>query len=160
MDDNYDVQDYLFDLRGFIIIKEAVSPDLVDSLNSPDDTNGPEITLALAEGGEPVRHDAQVELHVYRIVQQACDNALTHSRARCVTIRGHVEAGSIDLTVEDDGVGFEAEGRLDLSRLTAHKHFGLAGMFERANIVGAKLQVDSAPGSGTRVRVTWDAASR
>jgi signal transduction histidine kinase len=107
-----------------------------------------------------VRHDLPVELHVYRIVQQACSNALTHSHARCVTVRGHVEAGSIDLAVEDDGVGFEAEGRLDLSRLTAHKHFGLAGMFERANIVGAKLQVDSAPGSGTRIRVTWNAASR
>jgi nitrate/nitrite-specific signal transduction histidine kinase len=44
---------------------------------------------------------------------------------------------------------------LDLAVLLANKHFGLAGMYERAALIGAKMSIESTPGSGTRVHVLW-----
>jgi signal transduction histidine kinase len=101
------------------------------------------------------RHDADLEQHLYRIVQQACDNALRHAQAHRLAIRGDLRQDRIDLTIEDDGVGFEAGDRLDLAGLIARKHFGLAGMYERSSLIRARLLIDSAVNQGTRIRITW-----
>ena len=98
-----------------------------------------------------------VEQQLYRIVQQALENALRHARPRTVRVTGRLAADEIDLTVADDGTGFAAPGPLDLDKLVAQKHYGLAGMFERAAIVGAQLRLESAAGQGTRVHVHWRA---
>lgn len=129
--------------------------DLVDLLADTGGDDTPDILLELNDLSGGARCDPQVELHLYRIVQQACDNAIRHGRARRVAIRGCVRARLIALTVEDDGVGFDAGRALDLSHLIAHKHYGLAGMFERAHIIGADIEVDSAPGRGARIQLTW-----
>jgi len=47
-----------------------------------------------------------------------------------------------------------------LDWLLANKHFGLAGMFERAALINAHLQVDTKPDNGTRVRIGWNAPAR
>lgn len=133
----------------------AALTDLTDALAERYE-NEPEIVLDLPEAG--ARYDPQLEQHIYRIIQQACENALQHAQPRTIKILGQLEAGQIDLTVEDDGIGFHSDAQLDLARLATGKHFGLAGMFERAALVNAQVQIDSAPGRGTRVRVTWIAS--
>lgn len=125
---------------------------LVDALSGRDES-GPAISLDVSGAGES--SGPEVDLHAYRIVQQACENALEHAHARTLTIGGRLEPDLIELTVEDDGQGFDVDAQLDLAKLVAHKHFGLAGLYERAAIIGAELQIDSAPGRGTRVRFTW-----
>jgi signal transduction histidine kinase len=100
-------------------------------------------------------YTAQVELHSYRIVQQLCENALKHAAPRTLTLTGWLGPGMIDLTIADDSLGFRADGKLDLAWLLAHKHFGLAGVFERAAIIGAELHLNSAPGQGTTARFLW-----
>lgn len=125
---------------------------LVDDLSDRDE-NGPAILFEVSADG--ARYDPQVELHVYRIVQQACENAIKHASAKSVTIIGRLGLALIDLTIEDDGKGFEAGTRLDLHGLAAHKHFGLMGMYERAALIGADIQFLSAPGSGTKIRIHW-----
>jgi two-component system sensor histidine kinase UhpB len=130
----------------------AALVSLVDAL---DDRmhNDPIIEFDVPE--TQVRHDVDLEQHLYRIVQQACENALRHAHARRLLIRGHLEQDHIDLTVEDDGVGFETGEHLDLAGLLARQHFGLAGMYERATLIRAALLIDSLPGRGTRIRITW-----
>ena len=59
--------------------------------------------------------------------------------------------------VEDDGRGF-AVGP-DLAEWLEHHHFGLAGMHERAALIGGGLQIESAPGRGTRLRLVWPVAA-
>lgn len=103
------------------------------------------------------RYDASVEQHLFRIVQQASENAVRHAQARRLTICGQLDADRIDLTVEDDGRGFCLDAEPSLSRLVADKHFGLACMFERAALVGAHVEVRSSAGQGTRVRLVWPA---
>jgi signal transduction histidine kinase len=103
------------------------------------------------------RVDVNVELHLFRIIQQACDNALQHAQARHIRVYGQVEKSRINLTVEDDGIGFRLETETDLVNVLAQKHFGLVSMLERAKLIGAKVQIDTHPGAGTQVHVVWEA---
>jgi two-component system, NarL family, sensor histidine kinase UhpB len=87
--------------------------------------------------------EPELEIDVYRIVQEAVSNAARHSRARHVWITAHIVDDTIRVLVGDDGVGFDQ---------TARGHgLGLDGMHERATIHGLELDVRSRRGGGTRV---------
>jgi len=116
---------------------------------------GGAVRVSVEVEASEARYAPQMEQHLYRIVQQACENALKHGRPQVIRISGQLEAGQIELTVEDDGVGFAAGAPLDLTHLLAHNHFGLAGMYERAALIHARMELDSEPGRGTHVRLTW-----
>lgn len=96
-----------------------------------------------------------VNLYLYRIVQQASENTLRHSKATLLCISGIIKPNQVQLAIEDNGVGFMAGENLNLATLLSHKHYGLAGMFERAQLIGAELQINSAPGQGTKIVVSW-----
>ncbi len=89
------------------------------------------------------------EQQIYRIAQEALTNVLKHAGAR--TLR--VQLGSVDgqtrLTVTDDGQG------IDRNANGADGHYGLQGMRERAALIGAILAIESSPGQGTTVRLTF-----
>ncbi len=99
-------------------------------------------------------HNPLIELHVYRMVQEACENSMRHAQARNILISGRLDQKQIDLRVEDDGVGFEAQNGLELEHLIAHRHFGLAGMVERAKLIDAEVKIHSTPGNGTKIQIT------
>lgn len=101
------------------------------------------------------RFDPMIEQHLFRIVQQACENAVQHSQANKLSIRGEVNESGVDITVEDTGSGFTLKSGDGLSEFLGQGHFGLAGMQERATMIGAKLTVETAPGKGTRVHLNW-----
>lgn len=104
-----------------------------------------------------IRYPENVERHIFRIVQQACDNAIQHGKATAIHINAKIEPHSIWVLVEDNGIGFEAKGKLNLEMLLEDRHFGLAGMMERATFIGASIDIDSSPGNGARVQVKWQA---
>jgi signal transduction histidine kinase len=116
---------------------------------------GDQVAIRVDLPPSEVSYSPDVELHLFRIVQQACHNALKHAQASDIFISGRLDPGQIKLSVEDNGVGFAAGESLDLVELLARKHYGLVGMHERAALVGAQLQITSAPHQGTKVRVTW-----
>jgi PAS domain S-box-containing protein len=96
---------------------------------------------------------SDAETTLYRIAQEALTNVAKHSRARNVDVLLERRADSVLLIVEDDGVGFDpGDGS------TEGKGFGLLGMQERAALVGATLQIESAAGKGTTVLVRMAAA--
>jgi signal transduction histidine kinase len=103
------------------------------------------------------RYAEHIEQHLYRIIQQGCENALRHGRAGNILISGKLDTAGIDIELDDDGVGFDTASRLELNALLAGKHFGLVGMHERAELIGAELQIDSVIAKGTHIRVTWSA---
>lgn len=100
-----------------------------------------------------------VNLYLYRIVQQAAENALRHSKATLLCISGAIKPNQVKLTVEDNGIGFTAGENLNLAALLGNKHYGLAGMFERAQLIGAELKINSTPGKGTQIVVSWEGDS-
>ena len=91
---------------------------------------------------------------LFRIAQEALRNTARHADARTVTLRLEVDAEGVTLEIEDDGRGFRVPERwIELGRQGA---FGLLGVAERVDALGGELEVTSAPGSGTRVRITLD----
>jgi signal transduction histidine kinase len=111
------------------------------------------INLELAASED--RFEPKTEQHLFRIVQQACENALLHSKARKVLISGKITKTSVEFVVHDDGKGFALSGGSELAALLAAKHFGLVGMHERAELIGARLAVETAPSKGTRIDLHW-----
>lgn len=109
--------------------------------------------------GSAERYPPNIELHLFRIVQEACENALRHANADKVIIRANMEPSNLHIEIEDDGDGFEVGERMDLDGLLLRSHFGLVGIVERANLIGAQASIHSAPEAGTRVSVHWRAAA-
>ncbi len=93
----------------------------------------------------------EVELQLVRIVQEALANVRKHSKAERVRVQVRAIGGGVEITVEDFGVGFELEalGRSERPR------FGLATMRERAEAIGATLEVRSRLEIGTRIELRY-----
>jgi signal transduction histidine kinase len=102
--------------------------------------SGVKVTCALA----PVTLDAAAELTVYRLVQEAITNISKYAGARHVWLAMAEQDGLVEVSVRDDGVGFDAS-------VPPRSAYGLVGMRFRAEAAGGRLSVDSAPGQGTRL---------
>jgi signal transduction histidine kinase len=97
--------------------------------------------------GRPRRLPPTVEVALYRIAQESLANVQKHSGAGHVRLRLRFLPGAVRLDVSDDGVGFDLDGANGEGR----SRLGIAGMRERASIVGGDVSVTSRPGGGTRV---------
>ncbi len=84
---------------------------------------------------------------LYRVGQEALHNTVKHARASHVTVRLAVQPGQVELEVTDNGIGFDTSGEFP-------GHLGLRSMAERTARAGGALNIESAPGSGTRIRVS------
>jgi len=91
------------------------------------------------------------EIVLYRITQEALNNATKHARGATVVVHYAAVKGQIVLIIRDDGPGFDPR---TVAARTKGKHWGLASMRERAELVGARFAVTSAVGQGTEIRIT------
>ena len=105
--------------------------------------------------GGPISLPSSTALELARIVQEALVNVRKHSRARNVLVRLTNGGDTCTLIIEDDGQGFDFEGRLSARELEKRR-IGPAIIKERARIAGAQLSVDSAPGVGARLELTFN----
>lgn len=119
---------------------EAAIDGLVGQLREA----GTEAALVVDERGE-VRLSEEAQLVVYRVAQEALSNAARHSGARQVEVSFASGPDGAELTVRDDGRGFAFD--------EAGAGLGLAGMRERALLVGGRLDVESRPGHGTSIHL-------
>lgn len=93
----------------------------------------------------------EVEIALYRIIQEALTNIAKHAEAKKVSVLIGIRNSSIVAIVEDNGKGFNVRTVLDSK--TTEKKLGLYGMQERASLIGGVLTIESAPGAGTTVFV-------
>ena len=120
-----------------------------------------------AEYGTAQPYPLEVEVAVYRIAQEALSNALRHSEPSQAQIELRYRPGGLRLVVSDDGHGFDVSATLaaapgGASRSTALENgagLGLMGMRERAALIGATLDIQSAPGAGTHVTLEAPASA-
>lgn len=91
---------------------------------------------------------SDAELALYRIIQEALSNVARHSGARSARVQVDVTRGAVTALITDTGRGFIVQSEMERSGL------GLFGMQERGAYVGGTVWIESAPGRGTRVRVT------
>ena len=103
------------------------------------------------EGDIEGRLPAQVEIALYRVVQEALNNAAKHAAAKGVNISLWREAKTIHCSVTDDGVGFEAKAGAGRN---GRPGLGLVGMRERLAAVGGTIVIRTGPGEGTKILAT------
>jgi signal transduction histidine kinase len=91
----------------------------------------------------------KIEDELLRIGQEAITNVVRHAEAKHIEVSLSFDAKKVRMTITDDGRGFADQGAAS----SANGHYGLQGMRERAEQIGAELIVASTPGAGTQVRV-------
>jgi signal transduction histidine kinase len=137
----------VYQLRPLVLKREGLVGALQQRLDAVEKRAGVDARL-LVEGS--VELPAEVEEGLYRIAQEALNNALKHAAPTSVTVRIRTDARGVMLEVSDDGRGFDPEGVSDEGGM------GLANMRERAERLGGSLVVLSAPGEGTTVRLSLE----
>ncbi|HUJ87403.1 MAG TPA: ATP-binding protein [Burkholderiales bacterium] len=157
---------YLAEMEDAIEAAYGELRELIGRFRQPMDPRGLGVALRAAVDAFAARSDASVsfdagapepdlsaeeEMHVFHIVQEALANVHKHARAKAVRVSLELAGGSCRVCVEDDGAGF-ASGAGD-----RYEHFGLAIMRERAKRLGGELRIESPPGGGARLCLTFPA---
>jgi signal transduction histidine kinase len=107
-------------------------------------TNRTGVACELACEAPVVFHDAAAATHLYRIAQEAVNNALRHAGARRIILRLHDAGETVDLTIDDDGRGLPVAPQ-------ATRGMGLPVMEYHARLIGGRLDVRSEPGKGVQI---------
>ena len=94
------------------------------------------------------RFDRMVETSAYRIVQEAITNAFKHAQAHRISIKLSLQGENATIVVQDDGRG------IDRAAATASHGIGLAAIRERAELIGAKIEISTEADQGTRLTVS------
>jgi signal transduction histidine kinase len=141
-----DLRYTLSDLRASIDDSHPLAVRGAEMTTRFTQRTGTPATFTAPDG--PARVAAPVETELLRILQEALSNVDRHAAASAVLVDWRVGGGDYELTITDDGRGF------DLTASTRDSAYGLVGMRERADVIGARLRIESTPTGGTTVRVT------
>lgn len=133
---------YLEDL-GLVPALEMLARDMSKALSLP-------ITFETRGAGR--RLPPNTELALYRIAQEGISNVARHAQATQAAVSLAYDADTVCLTIRDDGQGFDVPD--SPAEMAPSGHFGLLGIQERAEAIGARLQIQSAAGAGTTLMVS------
>lgn len=114
-------------------------------------SEGSDLSVDFQRSGKERRLPGEAELVLYRIAQEALNNVLHHAQASHAVLHIMYSDNEIDLEIGDDGIGFLVPN--SPTDFAPSGHFGLLGMHERAELIGARLKVESAPEMGTKLTV-------
>lgn len=141
---------FIKQLRPTYLEKLGLIPTLRELINQITENTENPIRIELETEGTPCRINGDVELSLYRIAQSAIGNILKHSHADKAILRLIFNEDFIELDIEDNGAGFHVPDDISLLKKA---NFGLMGMQERADLVGAEFSVQTAPGGGTKISI-------
>ncbi|MEW6142409.1 MAG: PAS domain S-box protein [Chloroflexota bacterium] len=148
------VRNILKEVRNF---SQQLRPSVLDDLGlvpalkwlATDLTNNWNIATEVQVAGQPRQLSKEAELVFFRIAQESMTNARRHAKASKVQVKLEFSDKSVKMTVSDNGAGFEIPQRVsDFARIGK---LGLAGMQERAKLIGGTSSIQSTPGLGTSV---------
>jgi signal transduction histidine kinase len=110
------------------------------------------IHIEFERTGTEIRLTAPIELALFRIGQEALSNAVRHAQATQATLKISYAPDIVILAVSDNGVGFEVPE--SPAEFAPSGHFGLLGIYERSEMIGASIKIHSTPGIGSLITVT------
>ena len=119
---------------------------LATNKDHPDD-----VQIHFLQKGEERRLKPEVEMALYRMAQETLSNVHRHANARNVWVSLHFSKDELRLEIRDDGKGFNLPP--DPSHYARKGHYGLLGLYERSELIGAKLILRSSPGEGCQIVV-------
>jgi signal transduction histidine kinase len=133
-----------FDLRPADLDQFGLLPALLGLLERYTSQTG--ILVDFKHRDIDRRFVPKVETAAYRVVQEALTNVARHAAVAGVTVRLWMEENKLNLQIEDRGRGFDPDVVMNVVRSS-----GLFGMSERIALVGGRMTIESAPGSGTTI---------
>lgn len=148
-DAHADVRGFILELRAAPSGQRPLIPALKQYLDGHRENYGLQTDLAVTPGFEEAALGPEAQSQLFRIVQEAITNARRHGGAGSVQVRLEAENGVARVVVQDDGSGFDPAGLAQAD----DRCLGLQFMRERAEQLGGWVEVDSAPGRGTRIVV-------
>jgi two-component system sensor histidine kinase DegS len=143
------IRDFIFELRPMMLDDLGLTPTLRRSLEGFENKTG--IRTSLRVMGNDRRLSPDVEITLFRAIQELLNNVYLHADASQIQITLDLQGPGVVATVEDNGKGFDVAEALAQSR--AHKTFGLASIRQRVEMLGGRVQFQSSPGRGTQVRI-------
>ncbi|CAM2010124.1 sensor histidine kinase [Acanthopleuribacter pedis] len=145
------VQDVCFQLLPPALRLFSLSVALEDALTAAGEA-APDVAVSFSCTGADETLPSSVKFALYAVFEKALQNVLAHAHAKNLSVVLTVHAREVRLEVTDDGVGFE--GLPAASQRARQKHFGLICAQDRVEAVRGRLQLETAPGRGTRLFVT------
>ncbi|MBQ8634309.1 MAG: hypothetical protein IJ420_11960 [Lachnospiraceae bacterium] len=147
-----DMREIIFDLRpmslnniGFVSTIESYCQHLRRNDN---------LDVVLKISGQEQALSSITSVTLYRILQEACNNSLKHSKANKIYIRISFTEDSIELDADDNGVGFDIPSTEERLQEDFLHGFGLSTMRERAKLLSGTFSINSKPGFGTKIHVS------
>ncbi len=142
------LQGLITELRPSVLDELGVGPAIESLSRRSSERFGIEIDASVDIGSDesegPSRLAPDLEATIYRLVQEASNNAIKHANPDRISVTVSCTDEVVEVIVVDDGSGFDPEA--------ADRSFGLVGMEERVSLAGGTLEIASEPGRGTRVR--------
>lgn len=144
-----DTRRFMFDLRPSVLDDLGLVPAIRWYISQRVLPTGSKVEFQSSNLEE--RLAEELETALFRIIQESITNSMKHGKAKRLQVTLTREGSQVKALVRDDGIGFDMS---KLQRGEIHSGLGLYGMYERARLVGGSIQIDSAPGRGTTMRVT------
>jgi signal transduction histidine kinase len=142
-----DLRDFTRSIRPPILDDLGIVPSIRRLLIESTERTGMKGTFKLI--GDERRLQQDIEVSIFRIIQEAIWNVERHSKATQVIVTMILNADETKIDVSDNGIGFEVPPML--STFYADGKLGLLGMQERAKLIGGKLEIQSTPNTGTKI---------
>ena len=141
------LQGLITELRPSVLDELGVGPAIESLARRSSERFGVEIDtdvdIADEQESAPSRLPPEMEATIYRLVQESANNAIKHADPTRISVTVSRNPEAVEVSVADDGNGFDPQ--------TAERSFGLVGMQERVALAGGRLEIESTPGTGTRV---------
>ncbi|MDO8670215.1 MAG: sensor histidine kinase, partial [Dehalococcoidia bacterium] len=138
-----DTRRFVFDLRPMTLDDLGLMPSLRKYLEAFREKS--QLTVEFTAKGRERRLDPQIEVAIFRIIQESLQNVVQHARAGMAKVWLELDGERIDIVVEDDGSGFDADAAQSMARGQTITTFGLAGIIGRTEMLGGRLSIDSSP---------------
>ncbi|MFB7639512.1 sensor histidine kinase [Peribacillus butanolivorans] len=139
----YEVRRIIYDLRPMALDDLGLVPTLRKYLQTTEDYNTG-VHLNFVNLGQVKRLPSEMEVALFRLVQEAVQNSLKHAEPKQVQVKLSISKEMVTVVVKDDGKGFD-------SSIQKEGSFGLVGMRERVELLEGEMTIDSQPGAGTLV---------
>ncbi len=144
------VREFIFDLRPMILDDLGLVPTLRKYVQGYQEKNKLPTTLTVT--GKDRRLPQEIEVALFRAIQESLTNAAAHAKATQVQVHVDMRDDSVvHALIEDNGIGFDVGGVLQAAR--ERRTLGISGILDRVESLGGAVSFESSPGRGTRVKV-------
>ena len=147
-----EVRNLSYDLRPPVLDELGLVQALFQYCDDFSEDNGINVDFHSA-GMKDLKLDFDIEINLYRLIQEGLVNIKKHAAASHVTIRLVAAFPNIILRIDDDGIGFDVQKRM--ATITKEKRMGIRSMEQRIKLLKGEMEIQSKPNKGTKISINF-----